>query len=191
MPIIDNNGIKYNELKLSDDVNLSLTDGLNYMSNGVYDSFKLLEKWDTLESLYTLDILDYHSKAINTSKTWNFDFLGYKGSLSLSFIKTAQEEEIRSAIETHGNIVGDNLTNTVHNENIYANIVSYYKQELKVIPYAFIKDNKIVAIFINAYIGYWFKNGATFSMQLNPQNAIGVIFDYEYNNIIITQLNIL
>ena len=121
--IIDNNGIKYNELILNDDVTLSLTDGLNYMCNTVYDSFKLIEKWDTLESLYTLDILSYYSNEINTSKTWNFDFWGYTGTFSLSFIKTASEQEIRSAMFSQGNISGDNLSNTVHNENIYCNIV--------------------------------------------------------------------
>ena len=188
--IIDKNGVRYNRIDVDDDdVDYSyLSDYLskeyNYMS--VYAKPHELTNIEFWNNVYAIDEINLKDKVINVNKSHTINFNGYNATITLSCVKELNDNVARMAINTNGTLTtGTNLT--VPGDNRDTSQFPIYSAKL--IPLAWVKNNKIIAL----SIGWLIFNKA------NPTNIVtaigymkssaGVIFGKEYNGTTINNDN--
>lgn len=138
--------------------------------------------WD---NMYAIDSLDLKQPVINVNKSHTFNFNGYNATITLSCVKEQNKNDARLIINTNGTLTtGTNLTVRGLLDTSQFSVYS-----AKLIPYAWLKNNEIVAL----SVGWSIFNEDTPYNIVTPigyeENSAGVIFGKDYNGIIINNDN--
>lgn len=173
--IIDNNGIRYNRIDITNDINF-LDTKYNYIPvNARPGALSDKDFWD---NVYTIDSINLKDSAINVNKTHVFGFNGYNATITLSCVKTLNSTIANMSINTIGTLpTGTNLT---INDNRDTSQFSIYSAKL--IPVAWVKNDEIIALSIGWSIFNNLKSGTNIVTPIGySENSAGVIFGKDYN----------
>lgn len=180
--IIDVNGIKYNRIDITYELNY-LSKSYNYMPvTSTPDELPDLSFWN---NVYAIDEINLKDTVINVNKNHTFNFNGYNVTITLGCIKELNDSVARMAINTNGTLsTGTNLAIT---DNRDTNQFSIYSAKL--IPFAWVKNNEIIALSVGWSIFNNMSSGNIVTPIGYSENSAGVIFGKEYNGITINNDN--
>lgn len=180
--IVDKNGNIYNRFDRTNEIEYLKKD-YNYMPVTALPNMPITKSfWD---NLYAIDTLDLKQPVINVNKSHTFNFNGYDATITLSCVKEQNKNDARLIINTNGTLTtGTNLTVSSLRDTSQFSVYS-----AKLIPYAWVKNNEIVAL----SVGWSIFNEDTPYNIVTPigyeENSAGVIFGKDYNGIIINNDN--
>lgn len=180
--IVDKNGNIYNRFDRKNEIEYLKKD-YNYMPVTALPNKPITKSfWD---NLYAIDYLDLKQPVINVNKSHTFNFNGYDATITLSCVKEQNKNDARLIINTNGTLTtGTNLTVSSLSDTSQFSVYS-----AKLIPYAWVKDDEIVAL----SVGWSIFNDDTPYNIVTPigyeENSAGVIFGKDYNGIIINNDN--
>lgn len=180
--IVDKNGNIYNRFDRKNEIEYLKKD-YNYMPVTALPDMPITKSfWD---NLYAIDSLDLKQPVINVNKSHTFNFNGYDVTITLSCVKEQNKNDARLIINTNGTLTtGTNLTVSSLRDTSQFSVYS-----AKLIPFAWVKDNEIVAL----SVGWSIFNEDTPYNIVTPigyeENSAGVIFGKDYNGIIINNDN--
>lgn len=180
--IVDTNGNIYNRFDRTNEIEYIKKD-YNYMPVTALPGKPItIDLWD---NLYAIDSLDLTQPVINVNKSHTFNLNGYNATITLSCVKEQDKNDARLIINTNGTLTtGTNLTVSTLRDTSQFSVYS-----AKLIPYAWVKNNEIVAL----SVGWSIFNADTPYNIVTPigyeENSAGVIFGKDYNGIIINNDN--
>lgn len=180
--IVDKNGNLYNRFDRKNETEYIKKD-YNYMPVTALPNMAITKSfWD---NLYAIDSLDLKEPVINVNKSHTFNFNGYDVTITLSCVKEQNKNDARLIINTNGTLTtGTNLT-----VNELRDTSQFSVYSAKLIPFAWVKNNEIVAL----SVGWSIFNDDTPYNIVTPvgyeENSAGVIFGKDYNGIIINNDN--
>ena len=182
--IFDNNGIRYNKIDMASSMGYLddyLSKSYNYMS--VYTKPNELTNKAFWDNVFSIDSINLKDKEINTNKSHSFDFNGYTATITLACVKELNDSVARMSINTSGTLTtGTNLLVTGDNRD--TNQFSIYSAKL--IPFAWVNDNEVVALSIGWVIFNNINNTSNIVTSIGySANSAGVIFGKEYNGVTI------
>lgn len=180
--IVDKNGNIYNRFDRKNEIEYIKKD-YNYMPVTALPNMQITKSfWD---NLYAIDSLDLKQPVINVNKSHTFNFNGYDVTITFSCVKEQNNNDARLIINTNGTLTtGTNLT-----VNGLRDTSQFSVYSAKLIPFAWVKNNEIVAL----SVGWSIFNEDTSYNIVTPigyeENSAGVIFGKDYNGIIINNDN--
>lgn len=179
--IVDSNGIKYNAIETPYDVGF-VNKNRNYMPVNPNLSMVITDK-DFANNAYSIETINLKDNSINVNITHNFGFNGYNATVTLSCVKNGNIANI--GINTSGTLT----TGTARTGTESVDTTRFATYFIKLIPFAYVKHNTIVALTI-AWLRFSDFGSTNLVIPINgDEQACGVVFGLDYNGVTIENDN--